>query len=403
MRGFIPFLLVLFAIAALFQASVFFTVLYLLIAVYILARIWLQRSVLSLQAKRSFEKRMFIGRKVTVELEVRNTGRLPVPWVEIDESLPVQLATPPIARRVTSLRGSEHCRLRYTLAGRTRGYYLVGPLRMRAGGLLGIHPSQVVEIEPEYLIVYPRILSLEQLGIPTRSPQVVLPARCPLFEDPSCVIGVRDYQRGDSPRRIHWTATANTGRLLVKQYRPSIARETLICLDMDKAGYEQEYRFTAPELAVVVAASIANHIVVREGLAVGLATEAMDPLSGENVRFVFPPRPRRDHLMNLLEVLARVQVTPASPLAGWLRRESVNLSWGATLVIVTGRENEALLDSLACLRRAGFAITLILVQPGRPSPELERRAELMGVPIHRVWREQDLRKGVGDDRSGAWL
>ncbi|NIN74495.1 MAG: hypothetical protein GTO34_04905, partial [Xanthomonadales bacterium] len=73
-----------------------------------------------------------------------------------------------------------------------------------------------------------------------------------------------------------------------------------------------------------------------------------------------------------------------------LRRESVNLSWGATLTVITGRESEALFDTLVYLRRAGFAVALILVQSGRPSAELRKRSDLLNLPIHRVWREQDL-------------
>jgi uncharacterized protein (DUF58 family) len=204
------------------------------------------------------------------------------------------------------------------------------------------------------------------------------------------VRGVRDYQRGDSPRRIHWTATASVGRLVVKQYQPAIARETLICLDLDREDYGQRQRYTATELAIVVAASIANHITVREGLPVGLSTEAQDPLSGGRARFYLPPRSERAHLMGLLEVLARVQVTEGTSFVELLRRESVRLPWGATLAVITGRESEPLFDSLVCLRRTGFAVGLILVQPGRPSAELRRRADLLGVPIHRAWRERDL-------------
>jgi uncharacterized protein (DUF58 family) len=228
------------------------------------------------------------------------------------------------------------------------------------------------------------------LDLPTRSPLVALRTRTPLFEDPTRIMGVRDYQRGDSPRRIHWTATASAGRLLVKQYQPAIARETLVCLDMSREDYGQRQRYTATELAVVVAASIANHVVSREGLPVGLATEAWDPLLEKPARFFLPPRSERGHLMSLLEVLARVQLTTGTSFEDLLRHESTNLSWGATLTVITGRESEPLFDTLVYLRRAGFAVALILVQPTRPSATLQKRADLLGVPIHRVWKEQEL-------------
>jgi uncharacterized protein (DUF58 family) len=261
---------------------------------------------------------------------------------------------------------------------------------MQTGDLLGMVGRSQVEVTPQHIIVYPRVVPLQRLGLPTRSPQVALPARSPLFEDPARIMGVRDYQRGDSPRRIHWTATASAGRLLVKQYQPSIARETLICLDLDREDYGQRQRYTATELAIVVAASIANHVIVSEGLPVGLTTEAWDPLLDERARFFLPPRSERAHLMSLLEVLARVRITSATSFTDLLRRESVNLPWGATLAVITGRESEALFDTLVHLRRAGFAVALIVVQPAHPSAELQSWADLLGVPIQRVWAEQDL-------------
>jgi uncharacterized protein (DUF58 family) len=402
MKGLASFLIILLVIAAILQLDVYFSVLYLLGAVYLLSRLWNRRMLDPVSAKRSFVERAFHGERIDVALDVHNRGRLPIPYLEIHEGWPVQLSSPPFYRRVISLGPRERRRFEYTLVGRRRGYYEIGPFIMRGGGLFGIHPAQSIQVGPAPLIVYPQVVPLQQLGLPTRSPLVKLPARSPLFEDPSCVIGVRDYQWGDSPRRIHWTATANVGHLLVKQYRPSIARETLICLDLSRRGYSQETRFVAPELAIVVAASIANHITTYDGLAVGLATEATDPLVNEPNHFFLTPRSGRGHLMSLLEILARVQLCDASSFSTLLRHESVRLSWGGTMVVITGRESESLYEGLVHLRRTGFAVALILVQPRRPSPELQARANLLGVPVYRVWREADLREGIGEPMADVW-
>jgi uncharacterized protein (DUF58 family) len=390
LRYFVLFLLILFVIAALLRVDFFFTVAYFFFAVYLLSRLWVRRTVGSLSVQRRFTDHAFCGDQVTADVTVHNSGWLPVPWLEVHESLPVELATPPFHREVVALGSRErHC-FQYTLNCRQRGYYPVGPLTVQTGDLLGIVRRSQAKFEPEHIIVYPRVLPLQQLGLPTHSPLVALPASTPLFEDPARVMGVRDYQRGDSPRRIHWTATARAGRLLVKCCQPAIARETLICLDLDRDDYGARQRYAATELAIVTAASIATHVAVREGLPVGLATKAFDPLVEDQMRFFLPPRSERVHLMGLLEVLARVRITAGVPFADLLRHESVNLSWGATLSVITGRESETLFDTLFYLRRAGFAVALILVQPARPSHELRARANLLGIPVHRVWTERDL-------------
>jgi uncharacterized protein (DUF58 family) len=398
MRNFVPFLLILFLIAALLRLDFFFTIAYLFFTVYLLSRLWARHTINHLSVQRQFADRAFPGEQVTVALTVQNDTRLPVPWLEVNESLPVDLAAPPLFRRVLSLDPHERCPLHYTLHCRRRGYYRVGPLTVRTGDLFGLEPHVHARTEPDHVIVYPRVIPLQELDLPTRSPLVAMPAQAHLFEDPTRIMGVRDYQRGDPLRRIHWTATATAGRLLVKRYQPSIARETWICLDLDEADYARRQRYTATELAIVVAASIANHIVVREGLPAGLITEGNDPLSEQDppvpLQFHLPPRSERSHLMSLLEVLARVQITSGTRFADLLRRESAKFSWGATLSIITGRESEELFDTLVALRQAGFAVSLILVQPVHPSAELQKRADLLGVPIHRVWAistvEQDL-------------
>jgi uncharacterized protein (DUF58 family) len=341
--------------------------------------------------------------------------------LDVHESLPVQLATPPFYRYAASLRGHGQRRLAYELHCEERGYYEIGPLVVRTGDLLGVTRPRSAQLAAEPLIVYPKVLPLQALGLPTYSPQVALPARSPLFLDPSRVMGVRDYQRGDSPRRVHWTATAKasagtsmTGasmtRLMVKQYQAAISRETLICLDLYRENYSRRHWSIATERAIVVAASLANHIVVREGLAVGLVTEARDPRLPEEpgtgaVRFSLPPRTGQGQLMRLLEVLACAQVAsrPAAEagFATLLRETSKDLPWGTTLVIVTGKESSELLDTVFYLQRAGFAVSLILVRPGRVpvhGPVADGDAESvgrLGVPVYRVWEEGDLGSAFG--------
>ena len=390
MRTFVPFLLGLFLIAAVLHVDFFFTIAYLFFAVYLLARVWTRHNIAHLRFERHCPERAHFGDRLPVLVRVHNTGRLVVPWLQLHETLPVELAVPPQPRAVLSLGPGERREVTYTLDCRRRGYYAVGPMDARTGDLLGIADSGPLVCPPGYLTVYPQIVPLERLGLPTRSPHVALPAQSPLFEDPARITGVRDYRRGDSPRRIHWTATARAGRLLVKQYQPAIARDTLVCLDLDESSYSPRQRYDASELAIVVAASLASHIVVRERLPAGLLTEAWDPWAGARARLWLPPRRERAHLMDVLAALARVQLAPAAPLPEMLRHARVKLGWGATVVAVTPRAGAELFEELAGLRHAGFAVAAILVQPDRPSAEWRRHAEVLGIRVHQVWHARDL-------------
>jgi uncharacterized protein (DUF58 family) len=382
--------LVLLIVAAFLRIDFYFTLAYLLFLLYVLSRGWIGRGMRGLRIERRYTGRAFAGDEVTGRVSVHNTGRLPLPWLQMHESLPVELTAPPFHREVFSLGAGEQRFFEYTLYCRKRGVYKLGPLQAQAGDVLGLEPPQAAEVAAEPLMVYPKVVHLARLGLPTRSPLAALPDPTPLFEDPARVVGVRDYERGDSPRRIHWTATASAGRLLVKQYQAAIARDTVLCLDLNKEAYDLRRRVEASELAIVAAASLAHHISVQERLAVGLAAEGLDALTNELRHFYLPARRERGHLISVLEALARVQLAAGPPLAALLRQVRPRLAWGTTLVAITGRADEALFEALAALRHAGWAVALVLAQPGAVPAALQGRAALLGVPLREVWREGDL-------------
>ncbi len=56
--------------------------------------------------------------------------------------------------------------------------------------------------------------------------------------------------------------------------------------------------------------------------------------------------------------------------------------------MITGRETAELRGALLALERAGFVVALILVQP--PVPVAGVPPSGPGVPVHRVWRDEDL-------------
>lgn len=391
MQNLIAIVLILFLLAVFLRIDFYFSIVYLLAAVYLLGRLWMHIGWQHLHVQRRLVNRAFPNETIPVELIVHNTGRLPIPWIEVQESLPVELISPPFYREVVTLGAQQERRFAYKLTCRKRGYYRVGPLFLQTGDLLGVTHPLTMQKDQEYVIVYPRVLPLNKLGLPTHSPLAALPTSVTLFEDPTRIIGVRPYQIGDSPRHIHWTSTAKTGALLVKRYQPAVARETLICLDFTQASYEGRRFYDASELAIVVAASLANHIIVREGQAAGLAMQAIDPLEEANVQFSLPLRRERAHLMSLLEVLARAQPAPAptTPFLDFLRRETSRLPWGATVIVISGAESGSLYETLAYVRSAGFALALILVMPQAPTDDL-RQASSGKLPVYRVWRETGL-------------
>ncbi len=134
MRRLLLYALLLLALAALLRVDFYFSIVYLVVLVYLLARMWMRRAGAGLRFARHGTTRAFVGQRVTVEVEVRNTSRLPLPWVEVRESLPVALTSPPFRHQVFSLGAGEAATFRYTLDCRQRGYHSLGTHPQRSRG-----------------------------------------------------------------------------------------------------------------------------------------------------------------------------------------------------------------------------------------------------------------------------
>lgn len=394
MGKFVGFILALFVLAALLRIDFFFTILYLFAGVYILSQLWTRRILAHLRVTRQLDRRAFLGDQVTVTLNFNNRSRLPIPWLVFNESFPVILSSPPFFRRVITLPGRGTYRAQYTLTARKRGYYQIGPLFLETGDLLGVRQQLNGRIQADFLIVYPRIVPISRLNLPTHSPQVVLPTPLPLFEDTARVIGVRTYTPGDNPRHIHWPATATTGRVLVKQFQPAIARDNAIFLNLNRRDYARRgYPEPAIELAITTAASLANHMIAVEGLPVGLAATALDPLAGQPYRFNLPPRKGRGQLMEILELLARVQSLEddETGFAALVRQDAVHLSWGTTIILITSHETGDIVETALFLKQSGFQVTLVLVEPTRLRRQTrETPLPKPGIATFRIKQAKDI-------------
>ena len=393
MTNLLPFIIVLFFVAAFMRLDFLLYILYIFFGLYLLSRWWMQRAMGQLHFSRTLAtERAFLGERVPVEVEVRNPGLLPLPWIHLRENLPLDLHVPSSVQRVVSLLPHDRERIHYELHGRRRGYYSIGPLFCRAGDPFGVTELTRQSKIEDHLTVYPRIIPLPGLALPSLFPFGTLPSQQRLFEDPTRVMGVRDYQPGDSPRRIDWKTSASLGQLQVRRYQPATSIEAFIMLNLNTTEYSGRWRFVAPELAITVAASVANQLI-EQRQAVGLATNGADPLAASSKHLRLSPRKGRGQLMNCLDLLARIQASDAAealPFIALLRQASLGLSWGTTLVIITSQEDKALIPALLHLRRRGLLAVLMLVDRDANFHRSKARAQQIGVPAYRIFREQDL-------------
>ena len=395
MKWFIGILLVLLA-ALLLESSLLAYAMYVLLGLLLLSR-WLARSWIGgLSATRTCKQLTAdIGARVSVQLTVTNSGGLPVPWVLAEDLLPRNSIDKRFPRlkvkgkrlQIAMLRGGGQMEMKYHLECLMRGYFQVGPLTLESGDLFGLHRRFRVLTEPTFLLVYPRIVSLLGYDLASRRPIGDVRLSHRLYEDPTRIAGVRPYEAGDPLNRIHWRATARTGALHSKVHEPSTLSGATIVLDFHQAGYHARGEPFRSELAVTTAVSLAN-AVYEMGQQIGLATNGRDAadriktegweqdprtrqaarktaaMSEESERLqplLVPTRRGVEQLQHIRETLARVELTDGLTFAELLTESISRLPRDATILAVLPDVSVEAAIALGNQRRAGLAITVVLI------------------------------------------
>lgn len=414
-------LLFLFGFAVFLRMDWIYYVFYVVGGVWLISHWWTRRSLRNLKVSRRAPAKAFAGETIRSDVSFQNRSRLPIPWLRLQENIPIDLRAVDEYSTVISIGGRSLTNRRFSLHCHRRGYYEIGPLNLQTGDLFGFAESSWQETKSHLLTVYPKVYSLAELGLPSLLPFGDMRSPHRLFQDPTRMAGVRPYASGDSMRHIHWRASAREDALLVKKFQPSMALSTTVVLDLDRSAFPYREEYSGSEWAVVLAASVASH-VAEQRQEVGFLSNGEDPRSGAEVLEV-PSRNGRAHLMGILEILARIQLRDArnaegepnrrkggrhseaaegdpegedwiSPIAlpTWLPARTAHLSWGSTLVVVTPRLTEGLVWVLHGLYRRGINVFALACTLQPQFKRMQEQAEALGIVSHQTIWESDLLK-----------
>ncbi len=384
----IVFLVFLLVVAAFVNGDFAITIAYLFIGAFLLGQLWVRHISKAVRYDRIMDSHAFWGEYVPVRIKVSNPTLLPVPWLQIYESIPVNLVAGKPVKQVINLGPHGRAEIDYRVHARKRGYYPIGPLFVSLGDMLGLFEIRNGKASTDYLTVYPRIIPLTRVSLPSYSPLGTLRINQPIFDDPSRILSKRDYTSGDSLRRIDWKASAVAGKLQVKQYELSIELEAVLFLNMNSSDYAPQVRIDLIELAIIIAASLANWVTLKKQ-SIGLVTNGVSVLDESGIQPILPHKGRA-HLMRILETLAQVQAKDAISITRMLQMHGSKLSWGTTIVIITGQIDDALFDEVFETRRRGQKVVLIVAGRASHVQTMKNRAENFNLPFYSFTNVEDL-------------
>ena len=390
-KAWIYLALILIPIAFIFDARALLVISALLLTVVPIAWWWNRHSLDRIEYERVLDEyRAFPGEVRELTLRIANQKLLPLGWLVVEDQwsmalpleegrlIPTQTGQMGHFRTALAIRWFERVNRHYQIRCTRRGFYPMGPVRLTSGDMLGLFRQHRTQEHLDWLIVYPQVLPLEELGFPPKEPFGETKASWRIFEDPSRAVGIRDYQPEDGFRHVHWKATARRQDLQVKVYEPTTSHNLVVFLNV--ATLAKHWHGVLPKLlerAISVAASIASYGVEQRYL-VGLVANGSIPHSDQAIK-VLPSR-RPDQLARVLEALAAVTNCATVSIESLLLTESARLPWGATLVVVSGIITDPLLATLLRLHEVGRRLVLVCLAEHAP----DALALPTGVVIHHL-------------------
>ena len=353
--------------------------------------LWSRVSLEEVSYERRFSRqRVFIDEDVTITITLANRKPVPLGRIKIQDEIPngieiedadlISSASPnaQTLRLSTSVTWYERISWNYRIRGRRRGIYYFGPARMQSGDLFGFYSSHHVERDRDYILVYPRVVTLPELGLPASRPLGEIGGGIRIFPDPSRPSSIRDYQQGDPLKTIDWKASAKTQRLQVRTYDPSSSNTVLLVVATDTMERPWEgYSAVNLERVITAAASVASYAAERQ-YSLGLFSNGAAILSDRPMR-VAPSR-SPDQLTIILEALATIRPLAMGPMAPQLAEHARGIPGGATLVVVTALMTQQLADTIAELRDRGYRMVVL----NASDEEFTGLPE--DVPVHDVGR-----------------
>jgi uncharacterized protein (DUF58 family) len=312
------------------------------------------------------------GQEVKMIERISNAKLLPVPLLRIESRIDEDLILgrqENLNVRHGTFHSSVFSLLPFTRITRThfvqcknRGEYFLESSALTASSLLGFGSERTMDVQTDAnLLVYPEIVSLKEMLLPSHNWQGDYVVRRWIMEDPFITSGVRDYNPGDPMKNIQWKATARTGKLQVYRYEYTARQRLMLLLNVDTRP--DQWTFTDEpqrvEYGISCAASLARE-AVRNCLEAGFGTNGCRKRHvKEPVRI--PPASGVRHLQELLAAMARMVILRSFTFWTYLEQEVALKPRDTDYLILTAFVSEDMQKQLERLRKMGNAVEIFTI------------------------------------------
>jgi uncharacterized protein (DUF58 family) len=371
--------LLTYVVARAFGAMPLYPVALALIFAVVLGWLWvrLARGPMRLRREVEGEERVE-GEDVAVRLELEHETLVPPASLVLVEHVSG------LGERRTPL---ETRRGGYTLRSLRRGRYAFLDVRAVLEDAFGLQRAEVSLAAPATLLVYPRLVALERLF--SEGGSFGQDGRRLLLRRPSGfdLHSVREYEQGESLRKVHWRSTAKRGELMVKELEDAPRDEIAVILDAETGPSPETFDVQVRAAGSLLLAQ------ARRGRRAILIVNGAQRTTQRVHSYETDWKPAYD-------LLAAAEPDGKTPVSALLGDEAGAASRARELTVVTSALTPGLVERLLQRSLSQRQAALVFVEPnglGERRPGL-LRLQAAGLPVAIVRRGDDLRERLSAAR-----
>lgn len=321
---------------------------------------------------RSFSDHIvFEGDKIDMSDEISNKKLLPLPWLRLESRLHKNLkfdhhednlaGNLEMHRALFSFMPYQKITRKQHFTCTKRGFYEFSEVHLTSGDPFGFSDDKKSIKAPGNITVYPRLINIEDLSLPSQSWLGEVIVRRWIMEDPFLAAGVREYSAGDSLSSVNWQATARTNELQVTQHDFSADHDVMIYLNFNQS--DDLWRpIVDPDLiekSISYAATIASH-TISKGVSVGFGCNSyIGKKTRDTIRI--EPQSSKQQLSYLLETMAKIEVDSNISVTSFLEEDIDREATGKDILLITPVISEDMREAIATLEAQGNLVETLLL------------------------------------------
>ena len=297
------------------------------VALLLISYVFSKFLLFNIHISRYIPQQAYEGEKITVNIKIKNRISLFDCSIQIEDIFPASARAKSPTIYLNGIAKGE-MRFSYQQECYKRGRYKIGPFKIKVFEPLGMfYLEKSLSVYSE-LIVYPRTFQVQSLPF-------ILGHLAPRYGEQTTRIsgnyeefyGIREYQKEDGWRRIHWRSTARLSELMVKHFEQSSQWRATLVLDCAKTNNIGQGKENTFEYSIKILASLMKYLLHKNASFGFLADD------GDNIHL--PMNKGRDHFYRIMDKLAVIESSGDTKIHHLLARCQWSIPDSSSLIIAT--------------------------------------------------------------------